>query len=284
MRRYPRASTVLLGALVVALLVGAIAAGWWALQRYRAPAVTGIAWQVDNRSVGIAGDWQRLGAHELLVQWSAVDDLAFVPGSGLPQAPVLPDWRRIAQAPWARQVILGLGGRFDEKRARAGIAELAEQSRVLARLPTPLNVVGWYFPVEASPEWEGARRLPALLKDLPRPLWISVYDSANIGARETADWVASWLPPDVGVFFQDGVGVYARTPKVAREYADALRKKLGRERVRIIVEAFRPVPGGFRPATADELRPQLAAYGGYQTYLFDGPHYVTSALVKALAR
>ncbi|ALM87336.1 hypothetical protein ASB57_28090 [Bordetella sp. N] len=280
MGRHPTLCAVLLAA----LLAGAIAAGWWVVQRYRAPAVTGIAWQVDNRTVGIAGDWQRLGAQELLVQWSAVDDLAFVPGSGLPQAPVLPDWRRIAQEPWARRVILGLGGRFDEKRARAGIAELAAQSRALARLPTPLNVVGWYFPVEASPEWEGARQLPALLKDLPRPLWISIYDSANGGANEMADWVASWLPPDVGVFFQDGVGVYARTPKVALEYAEALRKKLGSERVRIIVEAFRPAAGGFRPATADELRPQLAAYRGYQTYLFDGPHYVTPALVKALAR
>jgi hypothetical protein len=95
--------------------------------------------------------------------------------------------------------------------------------------------------------------------------------------------VAGWLPPDVGVFFQDGVGVYARTPKVALEYLDALRKRLGPERVRVIVEAFRPkLGGGFRPATADELRPQLAAYRGYRTYLFDGPHYVTPDLITDL--
>ncbi|EPN68434.1 hypothetical protein A245_03653, partial [Pseudomonas syringae pv. actinidiae ICMP 19096] len=79
---------------------------------------------------------------------------------------------------------------------------------------------------------------------LPRPLWISVYDGANIGPAATADWLKTWLPDDIGVFFQDGVGVYARTAPVARTYADALRKRLGKDRVRIIVEAFRPQFGG----------------------------------------
>ena len=70
---------------------------------------------------------------------------------------------------------------------------------------------------------------------------------------------------------------------MARTYADALADRLGKERVRIIVEAYRPnFGGGFRPATAAELKTQLAAYDGYPLYLFDVPHYVTPELVEQL--
>jgi hypothetical protein len=86
------------------------------------------------------------------------------------------------------------------------------------------------------------------------------------------------------VFFQDGVGVHARDAFVARHYINVLARRLGRERVRVIAEAFRPqVGGGFRPATLEELRPQLAQYQGLPIYLFEGPRYVTPQLVKDLA-
>ena len=249
------------------------------------PGIVGIVWQPDNKTVGIKGDWQKLGARELLVQWTVVDDQAFVPGTGLPNVPVLPDWARITKEPWAQDVIIGLAGYFSENRSRDNIEQLAAVSERIARLPTPLHVTGYYFPAEVDPSWTRAKELPALLAKLPRPLWISVYDGANIGPAATADWLKQWLPDDIGVFFQDGVGVYARTAPVARTYADALRERLGKNRVRIIVEAFRPnYGGGFRSATAAELKPQLAAYDGYPLYLFDGPHYVTPALVKALAK
>ena len=249
------------------------------------PGIVGIVWQPDNKTVGIKGDWQKLGARELLVQWTVVDDQAFVPGTGLPNVPVLPDWARIAKEPWAQDVIVGLAGYFSENRSRDNIQQLAAVSERIAKLPTPLHVTGYYFPAEVDPSWTRAKELPALLAKLPRPLWISVYDGANIGPAATADWLKQWLPDDIGVFFQDGVGVYARTAPVARTYADALRERLGKDRVRIIVEAFRPnYGGGFRSATAAELKPQLAAYDGYPLYLFDGPHYVTPALVKALAK
>ncbi len=249
------------------------------------PGIVGIVWQPDNKTVGIKGQWDQLGARELLVQWTVVDDQAFVPGTGLPSVPVLPDWARIAKEPWAQDVIIGLAGYFSENRSRDNIEQLAAVSERIARLPTPLHVTGYYFPAEVDPSWTRAKELPALLAKLPRPLWISVYDGANIGPVATADWLKQWLPDDIGVFFQDGVGVYARTAPVARTYADTLRERLGKDRVRIIVEAFRPnYGGGFRSATAAELKPQLAAYDGYPLYLFDGPHYVTPALVKALAK
>lgn len=246
--------------------------------------IDGMVWQPDNQTLELKGSWDRLGARTLLIQWTAVNDLSFMADGPWPPAPRLPDWQAIARQPWAQDVILGLAGRTDETAARADAAGLIAVSEQMARLPTPLHVVGWYFPVELDSSWQQAMQLGPLLARLPRPLWLSLYDSANVGARTVADWVDGWLPPDIGIFFQDGVGVYARTAAVAREHADVLIGRLGRARVRMIAEAFRPQPGGgFRPATAEELRVQLAAYEGLPVYLFDGPHYVPDAVVNALA-
>ena len=280
----PRRTTLGLVGLVTIVVVG-IALLYITADRRLQPGIVGMVWQPDNATVGIRGDWHRLGARELLVQWSVVDDQAFIPGTGLPGVPVMPDWQRIAGEPWAQDVILGLAGYYSENRSRDNIEHLAALSEKVAKLKTPLHVTGWYFPAEVDPSWTRARELPALLARLPRPLWISVYDGANIGPAATAEWLHQWLPDDIGVFFQDGVGVYARSAPVARTYADALSQRLGKHRVRLIAEAFRPqVGGGFRPATVDELKPQLAAYDGYPLYLFDGPHYVTPELVQQLAR
>ena len=244
------------------------------------PPLAGTVWQPDSNTLDPRGNWHRTGAGELLVQWLAVDGTAFVQTDVLPSAPTLPPWHRIAGEPWAREVILGLAGRFDEKAARADFAGLVSSSEELAKIPTPLNVVGWYFPVEIDPTWVEAPSLGPLLARLPRPLWISVYDSANVGPDILAKGLAKWLPPDVGIFFQDGVGVHAREAKIARHYADVLSATLGKNRVRLIAEAFRPREGGgFRSATIKELAPQLARYEGYPVYVFDGPHYLSDSLV-----
>ncbi|KQR78948.1 hypothetical protein ASG35_08360 [Burkholderia sp. Leaf177] len=247
------------------------------------PLVQGVAWQLDNTHANAYGEWNRLGVTDLLLQWTAVDNTAYVAGTHIPVAPRLPDWNRVAQEPWAKHVLVGLAGRFDENAARANVALLVDQSLELVRAAPRLNIEGWYFPVEVDPSWQDAHSLAPLLARLPRPLWISVYDRGNIGGAALADWLSTWLPNDVGVLLQDGVGVYAREPGVARTYADALSAKFGLERVRIIAEAFRLAPGAsFRSATAQELRSQLDAYRGYRTYLFDGPHYVPPQLVNSL--
>lgn len=247
------------------------------------PPVAGTVWQIDNQTLDPRGNWQAMGATELLVQWIAVDGVAYVENGVMPTAASVPAWQRIAGEPWAKEVILGLAGHFDEKSARADIANLATVSAALAKLPTPLNVVGWYFPVEIDPTWAEAASLAPLLAALPRPLWISVYDSANVGPEALSQGLMKWLPADVGIFFQDGVGVYAREARVARQYADVLSTHLGRERVRIIAEAFRPQKGGgMRSATIMELVPQLARYEGYRIYLFEGPHYLPDALVAQI--
>ena len=246
--------------------------------------MTGIVWQPDDATVNPHGNWHRLGATQLLVQWLVADGEAFVPGTGLRTAPRLPDWARIGREPWARDVIVGLAGETIEPQARRNVQRLAEISRRLASTRLPLHAAGWYFPVEADPTWAAARQLPALLAPLPRPLWISVYDNGNIGEGPMADWLQSWLPADVGVFFQDGVGLHTRDPGPARRYADALRQRLGPHRFRLIAEAFRPAPKGFRPAQASELLPQLRAYAGHAVFVFDGPHYLHDDTIEALRR
>ncbi|MFZ3141972.1 hypothetical protein [Polaromonas sp.] len=243
----------------------------------------GILWQIDDKTLDLHGNWDKMGVHTLLIQWSALNGVSFIEGGPWPLAERLPDWQAIARQPWAKEVILGLAGHSDENAARADFPGLVEVSERLARLPTPLNVVGWYFPVEIDSSWQDARRLGPLLSRLPRPLWLSLYDSANVGPETLARWLDEWLPPDVGIFFQDGVGVHARNAAVARQHADVLIRCLGQHRVRMIAEAFRPRPGGgFRPATAAELREQLQMYAGLRVYLFDGPHYLSEQLVNEL--
>lgn len=278
-----RRSALKLGSAAVALLALSPLSG--CLNRPLLPEkmVEGVVWQIDNHSLDMQGSWDRMGARTLLVQWTAVDNTSFVKGGPWPEANPLPDWQTISRQPWAKEVILGLAGRMDEKAARADFAHLVAVSEQLAKLPTPLNVVGYYFPVEIDSSWQGTAQLGPLLDHLPRPLWLTLYDSANVGPETLAQWLDTWLPADVGIFFQDGVGVHARNAKVARKHADVLIKKLGSARLRIIAEAFRPKEGGgFRSATAEELRAQLETYEGVTVYLFDGPHYVSEKLINEL--
>jgi hypothetical protein len=266
------------------LLVAAAALGGCAAPTPAAapPSVAGMVWQPDQDTVAPSGRWDALGARTLLVQWTVVDGIAFTPVVGATPARALPDWAGIARQPWARDVIVGLAGRFDERAARQSMPELAAISRRIAASPPPVRIAGWYFPVEVDPTWQDAPAMADALRELPRPLWISVHDTANLGPEVLAQGLQRWLPADVGVFLQDGVGLHAREPAVAVEYLEVLARRLGRERVRLIAEAMRPAPGGgFRPATAAELRPQLAAYRGWPVYLFE-TRYVAGPLVDAL--
>lgn len=275
----------------ILLLVAAGSLTWLARRRLTLQSrlarfhVAGVVWQLDTLTARPEGNWHRLGANHLLIQWSVVDGIGFVPGLGDRPAVPMPDWQRIGAEPWARHVILGLAGDFSEKKSRANVMPLARASAKVAMASLPLNIEGYYFPVEVDPTWQEAPYvMPEALALLPRPLWISVYDNTNIGGAPLADWLARWLPNDVGVFFQDGVGVEARSPAVARQYADALSTRLGKDRIRIITEAFRPrTEAGFRPATAEELTPQIRAMQGYNIYLFDGPHYLDDELIDRLS-
>ncbi|HEY1214381.1 MAG TPA: hypothetical protein VGE93_12170 [Bryobacteraceae bacterium] len=246
--------------------------------------VDGTVWQPDEKTANPSAHWDVLGADNLLIQRTAFDDMSLIDGTPLPAAPYRIDWQRIGQEPWAKNVILGLATYPSEPKARANVSKLVAQSLDIARTHVPLHVTGYYFPVEVDPTWTDVSAFAARLVALPRPLWITVYDQSNIGPVPLADWMQTWLPPDIGVFFQDGCGVYAREPRVARQYLDVLSERFGKERIRVIAEAFRPADATtFRPATPEELLPQLRAYNGYSVYLFDGPHYVPDTTIRQLA-
>lgn len=238
--------------------------------------IQGLIWQPDAATMDPYGSWHRLGARELLVQWFTARqaDGTVVQTSA--------QWARLVREPWAREIILGLATDVDEPRARRDVEALIAESLALTRSALPLRPKAWYFPVEADPSWVDAPRLGAGLALLPRPLWISVYDNSNVGPQAFVAWLRGWLPSDVGVFFQDGVGLHTRTPAVAMQYLEALRQSLGEARVRLIAEAFRSVDRGLRSATANELMRQLAWYRGASVHVFDGPHYVTPALVEEM--
>jgi hypothetical protein len=262
--------------LLVGLLAPAIAAA-------EVPPVEGFMWQLHEQMADARGSWHRLGARELILQWAAVDGIAYVPGLNQRPSARMPDWQRIAREPWAERVIVGLSGRMDEQTARRSLPAMLEESLAVSRLSFPFKVSGWYFPAEVDPVWKDAPKvLPPVLNKLPRPLWISVYDGEGIGAQKFAAWLVSWLPPDVNVLFQDGVGAHGRSVPDARQYAEVLAKALGKERFAVMIEAFRLENGKFRPASAAELKPQLKAFAGYRLYLFDGPHYVPERVVEEL--
>lgn len=254
--------------------------------RTRKPAlINGIIWQIHGGMLDIHGEWEMLGANTLMLQWIVADGKAFVPGLGLPVVEDAPNWRRIRREPWTRRMIVGLATQMDEPEARRNVAALVELSARIARQKLPFRAAAWYFPVEADPTWADVGKMGALLSALPRPLWVSAYDNSNIGAEAFANWVEGWLPKDVGLMFQDGVGLHMRTPESARHYGQVLGKRLGPERFTMIAEAFRPAGDGqMRPATLNELGPQLLAYQGFEILVFDGPHYLNRKLIYGLAR
>ncbi|MEP9354446.1 hypothetical protein ABLE93_12690 [Xanthobacter sp. KR7-65] len=247
--------------------------------------IDGVVWQLHGGVLDPRGDWDFIGARSLLVQWLVADGTAFVPlpDLGLPLIADAPNWVRIAREPWAQDIIAGLASRFSEPQARADVLALGALSAKIARQRLPFRPAGFYFPVEADPTWREVGQMKAAMADIPRPLWASCYDNSNVGADALADWVESWLPSDVGLFFQDGVGIYTRAPDAARHYAQVLSRRLGPSRFKLIAEAFRPTGnGGLRAATAAELKPQLQAYEGFDVFVFDGPHYVDRLIVQQL--
>lgn len=248
-------------------------------------AIDGIVWQPDASTSRPSGNWQDIGAKTLLIQWVVVDGSTLLPDGSWKRIAPETDWDRIAAEPWAQQTIIGLAGRFQESEARSQVEDLARESRLIpALVPTSVNIAGWYFPVEADPSWHEVSRLGEALDGLPRPLWISVYDKTNMGSYEFVQWLGTWLPDDVGILFQDGVGEHVRDARTARLYAQGLEAAFGRERVIVIAEAFRPDGSGrFRAATSQELRAQLRHYERHRVFLFDGPHYVDPGVVAEMS-
>ena len=110
-----------------------------------------------------SGTSSACGAFSSNGPWSTASPSCLAPTSS--SCPKLPDWARIAR----RAVGAGSHPRFGgalrrARRAQPRSLQLADISSRLARLPTPLKVVGWYFPVEVDPTWTEAPRLADALR------------------------------------------------------------------------------------------------------------------------
>lgn len=262
--------------------------------------VEGICWQLDNSTVSlpIVGNWDLLGARTLWTQWSIIrqGQSRYDYSPWLAQPPAF--WASVlgpvpGRPAWAKDMIVGLAGDMSDPASPADLAFFAEASHAFAgefaAQCKDYVPKGFYFPVEVHPGWCAAdlEKMKAALGGLQAvaaPLWVSVFNGdGGLPPDEFPDWLDLWLPPNVGVIFQDGVWVRRRPIDEAWLYAEALKAKLGPadDRLIIAVECNREPPD---VPTAQALAEQIKIYEGqFRLYLFDGPHYLPPDKVVELA-
>lgn len=249
-----------------------------------APKIEGMFWQPDLATTAPKGNWDLLGVTTFVPQWSVVESKSwFDHDINFPKWEKNINLQQLNQEPWAKNIILGLAGEYNEKIARSNVLTLADDSKQIIEKTKSIPLKGYYLPIEADPTWLCVDDLAKAIRTLPKPIWVSIY-SAEQTPKHLDAWLKSWLPPQTGVFFQDGVGVGTRSPQEARATLDELQKEFGKENVIIVLEAFRPVKEGkFRSAYPWEVIEQLKAYEGQKVYIFDGPHYMNRVTVYAVA-
>lgn len=251
-----------------------------------APRAASMFWQTWTSNVDVRRQWDRLGVGTTIFQWVAVNGSSFIPNPWLPLHGSQLDLADIATRPWARRMIIGTPGLSDETQARARIHELADLAQKFGTLSYPSNAAGFYFPVEIDPTYTAAPAdFGAIWSKLPRPLYVSVYYGAGVDDAAAAQWLDSFIPQDVTILFQDGVGAHGATPQQALARFDLIRAR--HPKTEMIAEAFRPnpTPGGayFIPATAAEYQAQLQAYAHLDpVHVFDGPNYLDAALIQRI--
>lgn len=256
-----------------------------AVARPQPPAqIIGVFWQPDLNTKP-QGNWDLLGAQTFVPQFGINNGKSWFPTTTkMKEWETIPNWTEVQQNPWAKNLILGLSGNYNEIEARAHVDEHGKASlKFIQEVQLSQSPQAYYFPVEADPSWLRVSALTKVLKTLPKPLWISIY-SGETNPPNYVTWLESWLPDNTNVFFQDGVGTGVRSPEQAIKIVKKLQNKFGEKRVVIILEAFRHnKDGSFRPAHSWEIIQQLKAYEGQEVYIFDGPHYVNKVTVHAIS-
>lgn len=242
----------------VSFVILCLAVLWWLPAQ---PLIRGVIWQPTLAYPQPRGQWQQIGANTLLVQWLVSKNRAWRDHLGVQTWNAHTDWARLRRASWARHLVLGLAGDYDLAQARTDWRRLAKQSRRIVRHVTK-PPQAWYASIEISPDWTNARAIRGYLQAMPRPLLVSVYRANGLSPTQFAEWVQSWLSDGIYVLFQDGVGTGHRsTPEDAVRYTLALIDVLGRQRVGIVVDAFRRTANGeFESASFAQLHAQLLAY------------------------
>jgi len=202
----------------------------------------GVIWQPTLDYNTPKGYWNLLGADTLLIQWMHLEKRAWIQNVNYPTWEPSPNWTEILSKPWAENIIFGLSCDFSLSKSRAECLYHRKVSIDIAKsiqklhIPNPIH--GWYAPIELDPSWKDNKKIADYIQGMPKPLYISSFVGKYEDPQKYADWVASWLPSDAHLLFQDCVGTGVLTIKESLEYINALIAKLGRERVNVILEAF----------------------------------------------
>lgn len=261
--------------------------------------IDGIFWQTLNANVDYRSRWELLGVTGTMFQWVAVGTTVEEMASFLPNDLVsIPNKYSktlnisdVATYPWAEDIIIGLAGFWGESTSRANTALMTTWATEIASLSWPTNVSGYYFPLEIDPTWTDAPTvMQSVFSALPRPLYVSAYYGNNVNTAEAAAWLASFIPSDVTLLFQDGVGAFNVSVPEAAIRINQLIAAFPANKVEIILEAFRVNPNYagvdgtyFLPATANQILEQAASFSKLgKVWAFDGPSYITSKIIQEM--
>lgn len=251
--------------------------------------VNGIFWPTQAANVDFRRPWNALGATTTIFQWVAVDGSSFIPNIWLPLNSKQLNLTNIATYPWAAKIVVGTPGLSNQATARTSAASLAALAQEYGTLIYPSNVTGFYFPVTFDPSWVAAPTVMAPLWSLlPRPLYVTVFYDSTVDGATGAAWANSFIPTDVTILFQDGVGTYGTDPVLALTQAMQLKKL--HTKLELVTECFRPNPAfpgsgsKYIPITVDEYYEQLTHYEGtgLTVHAYDGPDYLDSELIQEI--
>ena len=266
-----------------------------------------------------AARWEQLfaqlrdmGLHEIVVQWTVLDDLAFYPSKAHPSSPHSPLDTIFTLADHAGMtVVVGLAydSQYwthidrDSTLVDVYLRRLQLRSQTVARELAPEtrnhpSFAGWYVPEEIDDvNWMAPRSREVLIHHLrhltetlhalsPAPVALSGFSNGNMDPERLA---SLWkdLATKSGIdrlMFQDGVGAGKMAVEDLDAYYSALRRALdGSCQFQIIVETFTQLEGQpfkAKPATLDRIQRQLdlAAHHSVTPLLaFSAPEYMTPA-------
>jgi len=201
--------------------------------------IDGIIWQPTCDYVTPKGNWDKIGANKLLVQWSLLEDKVWIHGLGYKTWDTQPNWNEILKEPWAEEIVWGLSGDFNLNKARDEwrhhVVASTKTYQALEKLNIPSKM--WYAPIEVDPSWK-LNEIKSYLSGMPKPLYISSFTGSYDNPDKYAKWVSLWLPEGAKLIFQDSVGTNALSLSQSQEYITALVDELGEDRVGVILEAF----------------------------------------------
>jgi hypothetical protein len=116
-------------------------------------------WQPDLATTAPTGNWDLLGVNTFVPQWSVVESKSwFDHDTSFPKWEKNINFKQLNQEPWAKNIILGLAGEYNEKIARSNVLTLGEHSKQI--IQNKISIFKRLLPpIEADPTWLCVRYL-----------------------------------------------------------------------------------------------------------------------------